>query len=64
MRANRALYPIAAMCRLLDVSVSGYHGWLRRPPSVRAGEDAALLERIREIHGASRGTYGAPRIHA
>jgi putative transposase len=64
VRANRALYPIAAMCRLLDVSVSGYHAWRRRPPSARTEEDAALLERIREIHSASRGTYGAPRIHA
>ena len=58
------MYPIATMCRLLGVSVSGYHAWLRRPPSMRADDDAVLLERIREIHVASRGTYGAPRIHA
>ncbi len=58
------MYPIAAMCRVLGVSASGYHAWLRRPPSARAEVDSALLERIREIHAASRGTYGAPRIHA
>jgi putative transposase len=52
------------MCRLLGVSASGYHAWRRRPPSMRANDDAVLLERIREIHVASRGTYGAPRIHA
>jgi transposase InsO family protein len=52
------------MCRLLGVSTSGYHAWLRRPPSARAATDASLLERIREIHATSRGTYGAPRIHA
>jgi putative transposase len=58
------MYPIATMCRLLGVSASGYHAWRRRPPSRRADDDAVLLERIREIHVASRGTYGAPRIHA
>ena len=58
------MYPIATMCRLLGVSASGYHAWQRRPPAPRALADAALLERIREIHAMSLGTYGAPRIHA
>mgnify|MGYP001995162351 FL=1 len=52
------------MCRLLGVSASGFHAWLRRPPSTRAETDARLLERIGEIHAVSRGTYGAPRVHA
>jgi hypothetical protein len=58
------MYPIATMCRLLGVSASGYHAWLRRAPSAREQSDAALLARIREIHRTSRSTYGAPRIHA
>ena len=52
------------MCRLLGVSASGYYAWQGRTPSARAESDAALVGRIREIHAASRGTYGAPRIHA
>jgi len=36
----------------------------KRPPSQRAREDAVFTERIRRIHLRSRGTYGAPRIHA
>jgi len=64
VRASRAIYPIATMCRVLGVSTSGYHGWRSRPPSARAAADARLLERIRVIHAASRGIYGAPRIHA
>ena len=64
MRANRAMYPIATLCRLLGVSTSGYRAWHGRRPSRRAEDDAALCVRIREIHTASRGTYGAPRIHA
>jgi putative transposase len=62
--ANQALYPVATMCRLLGVSAGGYHAWRRRPPSARAQADAILLKRIAEIHAASRGTYGVPRIHA
>ena len=58
------MYPIATMCRLLGVSASGYHAWQGRPPSARAEGDGRLLERIAKIHAASRGTYGAPRIHA
>ena len=58
------MYPIATMCRLLGVSASGYHAWQGRPPSRRTEDDAGLLRRIRTIHTASRGTYGAPRIHA
>jgi putative transposase len=61
---NQARYPIATMCRLLGVSTSGYYAWRDRRPSRRATDDAALVERIRAIHGRSRGTYGAPRIHA
>ena len=61
---EKARFPIATMCRLLGVSPSGYWAWRRRPPSARALADAALSERIRHAHGASRGTYGAPRVHA
>ncbi len=64
MSANRAMYPIATMCRLLEVSASGYHAWQGRPPSARAEQDARLLDRVAKIHAASRRTYGAPRIHA
>ena len=64
MKANRANYPIATLCRVLAVSASGYYAWLLRPPSARRVIDEVLLERIRAIHSKSRGTYGAPRIHA
>src|SRR5262249_27686230 len=51
-------------CRLLGVSSSGYYAWMKRRPSRRAETDAALISEIRAAHAASRGTYGAPRIHA
>ena len=46
------------------VSASGYHAWLRRPPGRRARESEELSRRIAAIHAASRGTYGARRVHA
>jgi putative transposase len=64
MSANRAHFPVATMARVLGVAASGYYAWRRRVPSARARADAALKERIGTIHAASRGTYGAPRIHA
>jgi putative transposase len=64
MSANQAAFPIAAMARALGVSEAGYHAWRRRPPSARAMCDEVLLKRIRTVHAVSRGTYGAPRVHA
>lgn len=52
------------MCRVLDVSTSGYYAWRKRRLSRRAREDETLLKEIRQIHKGSKGTYGAPRIHA
>jgi putative transposase len=59
---NRARYPIAVMCRVLDVSPSGYYAWVKRPPSLRAVTDAALTAKLHAAHAASNGTYGAPRL--
>jgi putative transposase len=61
---EKASFPVATMCRVLEISPSGYWAWSKRPPSARARSDAELTERIRDIHKASRGTYGMPRIHA
>jgi putative transposase len=64
MRANQAVHRVATMCRVLDVSSSGYYAWRSRRPSRRAVQDAALCEQIRASHERSRGTYGAPRVWA
>jgi transposase InsO family protein len=53
---------VAKACELLDVSRSAFYGRLHRTPSTRELSDAQLTERIRVIHAASGGTYGAPRI--
>jgi putative transposase len=52
------------MCRVLEVSRSGYYAWLHRKPSERTKQDAELTVEILRSHTASRRTYGAPRIQA
>ncbi len=55
---------VAVACRVLRVSASGFYEWRGRAPSRRVLADQALTVQISEIHTCSRGTYGAPRIHA
>ena len=62
--ANQADLPVHTMCRILDVSASGYYAWRDRAPSQRASADAVLVERIRAIHADSDATYGMPRVRA
>jgi len=62
--AEAAHHAVALLCRLLDVSRSGYYAWRGRGEPPRAAADADLAARVAVVHAASRGTYGSPRIHA
>ena len=61
---HRGVYGVKGLCRILEVSRSGFYAWAARPPSDRAVRDAELGEVIIEVHQRSRRTYGSPRIHA
>ena len=61
---RRNQYPVRIMCRLLQVSHSGYYAWRVRPESHRARTDRELIARIRQIHADSDGVYGAVKICA
>ena len=56
--------PVERACAVLGVSVSGYYGWLPRPPSERSIRHAWLSEAVGEIHAGSRQAYGTKRVHA
>ncbi len=64
MKANRAAWKVATMCRVLGVSASGFYAWLDRAPSARVQSDVRLSEQIKTIHQRSRATYGMPRVRA
>src|SRR5215468_6072404 len=62
IQAHQDQYAVKTMCRLLNVTRSGYYDWLKEPISNRAQEDARLLRLIRASVIASHGIYGAPRV--
>jgi putative transposase len=57
-------FAVDMMCRMLQVSRSGYYSWKRRRPSAQAVRRERLLEHIQAAHAESRQTYGSPRVHA
>lgn len=61
---EQASYPVVRLCQVLGVSPSGFYAWTKRKPAARVVANLALSEQIRTVHQRSRGTYGAPRIHA
>lgn len=60
--AHRDQYAITRLCRVLDVSRSGYCQWRVRPPSARELANKTLDARVATIHGTSRRSYGRARI--
>ena len=61
---EKACYPVALMCRMLQVSRAGYYAWCQRPPAPRTLKDQTLALEVAAIHAESRGRYGSPRVHA
>lgn len=60
---HRGEFELRLMCRVLEVSPSGYYASLKRPPSWHALIDEVLMAHVRIIHADSGETYGAPRVH-
>jgi len=62
MRVEKAYFPLSFMCRMLEVSRSGYYAWLERKPSRRQLVDQKLLPVIAQVHEQGRRAYGSPRV--
>lgn len=60
---HRSEFPLRLMCRVLEVSHSGFYAWRTRAPSARVIADERLLLNVRIAHRQSGETYGAPRVH-
>jgi len=54
---------VTSLCRELGVSTSGYYAWCNRPLPRREQRNDQLVERIKQVHTRSHGTYGSPRVH-
>jgi putative transposase len=61
---EKVAFPVVVLCRVLDVSPSGYYASQARPISPHARRDGELSKQIATFHAASKGRYGSPRVHA
>jgi transposase InsO family protein len=59
---HRAVYGVKRLCRVLDVSRSGFYAWLAGAGgrAARAAQEERLVTQIRQIHADTYGTYGSP----
>ena len=55
-------FPLRLMCRVLDVSASGFYAWRDRPMSSRARANEKLKLEIRAVHSWSSQRYGAIKV--
>ncbi len=62
IQAEKDLYPVVTLCRVLLVSTSGFYAWQYRKPSAQQLRKEALTVQVKAAHEASRKTYGSPRV--
>ena len=62
IRAHCDSFSVAAMCRSLRVSTSGYYKWLNRKPSPRAERSKRIRDAVRQVHTESHQIYGSYKI--
>ena len=55
-------FPLSLLCRVLEVSRSGYHAWRTREPSARVQANQELVAAIRQLHAGPERVYGSPRV--
>jgi transposase InsO family protein len=63
IQEQRETFPVDQLCRVLEVSRSGFYSWLKRPHSERQRQNDALVAQIHVLHRENRGVYGSPRIY-
>ena len=63
MLAEKANFPVAFMCRMLNLARSGFYAWLSALPTEKDLEERALVIHLHEAFRESEGTYGSPRLY-
>ena len=62
IRAEAASFPVTVLCKLLDVSTSGYYAHLNREACSRQQKDLRVTTKVRAIHAQTRSVYGSRRM--
>jgi putative transposase len=62
MHQQHTEFKVRHMCRVLEVSRSGYYEWLSRPPRPPADADQEVRDKIQRYFAQGRGTYGTRRL--
>ena len=63
VKDHRRLWPVAIICRVLQVARAGFYAWLKREPSARQQRQVKLLAKVRVAHAEHRKVYGSPRVY-
>jgi putative transposase len=62
MHQQHTEFEVSRMCRLLEVSRSGYYEWLQRPPRTPTEADQQVAAKVQQYFAQGRGTYGTRRL--
>jgi transposase InsO family protein len=62
MQAHAWEFRVMTMCRVFQVSRSGFYAWQHRPEGSRAQANRALVARMRVLHHQTREAYGARKM--
>lgn len=60
--AGEHAHSVRALCRVLQVSPSGYYAWRSRQPAARTRDNQRLALRIQQLHAAAHEAYGTKRL--
>ena len=64
IKEHRTEFPVVDMCRVLEVSKSGFYRWSRSPVGKRETYRLELGDAIARVHKANRSVYGSPKVRA
>ena len=62
IQAQHTAFPVSRLCRILEVSRSGYYEWLGRPPRAHPDTDQQVAAKVQQYFAQGRGTYGTRRL--
>ena len=62
IREQRDLFPVTSLCKVLEVTTSGYYAWVDRPESLRAQRRTRIQPSVRLVQVQSHGIYGSRKI--